>query len=158
MASYVTYIKYVPEKEINLITIRHRTAPTRGKTWRTGWPGYSPPTRTPRRPRRSATRGWRATPQPTDLRDPWSLPRVRPTWEASTGGATPDRTDRTTRRTGETSFAYFTFSLCSNLVPLPSRSGTVPDTNLSSLQDQRQSPVDSVQIIFLAYLIVRHCF
>jgi hypothetical protein len=133
MVSYVLYIKYVPEKEINLITICHRTASTRGKTWRTGWSGYSLPTRTPRRPWRSATRGWRATPQPTDLWDPWSFSWVWPTWEASTGGATSDRTDRTTRWTGETSFVYFTFSLCSNLVSFFSCSGIVPDTNLLSL-------------------------
>jgi len=61
MVSDVLYVKYVPEKEINLTTICHRTASTRGKTWRTGWPGYSLPTRTPRRPWRSGVESDAAT-------------------------------------------------------------------------------------------------
>ena len=110
MVSYVLYVKYVPEKEINLTTICHRTASTRGKTWRTGWPGYSLPTRTPRRPWRSATRGWSGTPQPTALWAPWWSCWAYSTWQACTGGDTSDLTVLPFHWTGETGFDYFTCS------------------------------------------------
>jgi hypothetical protein len=110
MVSYALYIKNVPEKEINLITICHRTASTLDRSWRTGWRASRPRTRTLRRPWRSATRGWRATLPPSARWDPWCSCWAYSTWQACTGEDTLDLMVPPFHWTGETGFDYFTCS------------------------------------------------
>jgi hypothetical protein len=97
----MSYIQNVPEKEIYYSIICHRTALLRGKTWRTGWRASSLPTRTPRRPWRSATRGWRATRPPSARWGPWLSCWACSTWQAYIGEGTLDLAVLPSHWTGE---------------------------------------------------------